>query len=127
MGQYLIDNNVISNFFSEKYSSESMAFITSIINDTPVLSIITQIEALSWVNPDKHKENIIKEFIEDAIVLTITQEIVKKCVNIRRQRKMRTPDAIIAATAVIHNLTLVTSDAGFINIPGLNVADPYRL
>ncbi len=56
MGKYLIDNNVISHYFSMNFSEEGMAFVAEIIDQTPTISVITQIEALSWVNPDRSRE-----------------------------------------------------------------------
>ena len=78
--------------------------------------MITEIEALSWINPDKKKEKIVEEFIKDANVLTLSSDVVQQCVVIRRKNKIKTPDAIIAATAIAHNFTLITSDADFKNI-----------
>jgi predicted nucleic acid-binding protein len=127
MGQYIIDNNVISNFFSELFSENGMTFISSVIDEIPTISVITEIEALSWINPDKSKEQIVKEFIEDAIVLGLSSAVVAQCVKIRRSRKIKTPDAIIAATAIVHNLTLITTDSDFKNITGLNIIDPSIL
>jgi predicted nucleic acid-binding protein len=127
MGQYLIDNNVISHYFSERLSETGMHFIAQILDLTPNISVITEIEALSWVNPDKSKEALIKEFIDDANVFPLTPAIVKNCVTIRRNRKIKTPDAIIAATAIVHNLTLVSNDEHFIGIEGLQLLDSHSL
>jgi predicted nucleic acid-binding protein len=127
MGQYLIDNNVISNYFSGLFPEKTMDFVSQIIDQIPTISVITVIEALSWHNPDKRKETIIKEFIEDANVLTLSSKVVAKCVQIRRSKKIKTPDAIIAATAIVHNLTLVTSDSDFNHIDELKLINPYNL
>ena len=127
MEQFLIDNNVISNYFSERFPEKSMNFITAIIDDIPNISVITEIEALSWINPDKRKEQIVREFLQDANVLMISPAIVAECVAIRRSKKIKTPDAIIAATAIAHDFTLVTSDSGLKNIPGLRSIDPFDL
>ena len=127
MGKYLIDNNVISNYFSGLFSAKSMDFVATIIDDIPNISVITEIEALSWVNPDKSKEKVVQEFVKEANVLTISPAIVSECVNIRRGKKMKTPDAIVAATAIVHDFTLNTSDSGFQNIQGLKVIAPSTL
>ncbi|MFP5041275.1 type II toxin-antitoxin system VapC family toxin [Parasediminibacterium sp. JCM 36343] len=124
MGKYLMDNNAISHFFSGTYTESGLDFISNIIDDIPNISVITQIEALSWIQADKKKERIIAEFIADAHVFILTNEIVEKCIAIRRSKKIKTPDAIIAATAIEHNLTLVSSDKGFDNIKDLVVIDP---
>lgn len=121
MGQYLIDNNIISNFFSGKLSLKAMILVGDIIDLTPNISIITEIEALSWVNSDKNKENIIKEFIKDSKVFNLNAEITAKTINIRRGRKIKTPDAIIAATAIVNNFTLVTNDNDFNGIQNLEL------
>jgi predicted nucleic acid-binding protein len=127
MGQYLIDNNVISNYFSGLFSKKGMDFIAEVIDQIPNISVITEIEALSWINTDKSKEKIIEDFIQDANILALTPDTVLQCVKIRRSQKIKTPDAIIAATAIANSLTLLTSDAHFNNIKELKVIDPYKL
>ncbi|TAG54150.1 MAG: PIN domain-containing protein [Cytophagales bacterium] len=127
MGQYLIDNNAISNFFSGLLTENGLDFISKVLDQTPIISVITEIEALSWINPNKSKELIVKEFIKDATILALTPDIVAQCVNIRRSRKIKTPDAIIAATAIIHNLTLITNDNDFKNIEKLSFINPSNL
>lgn len=68
-----------------------------------------------------------QEFIQDATVLGLTSDVISECVKIRRSKKIKTPDAIIAATAIVHSLTLITSDSDFNNIQGLQVIDPNSL
>ena len=108
MGKYLIDNNAIVNFFSQLFTEKGMNFMADVIDQTPINSVITEIEALSWINPDKNKEQIVKAFIQDATVLPLTPAVVVKCVSIKRSRKIKISDAILAATAIVQNLTLVT-------------------
>jgi predicted nucleic acid-binding protein len=127
MGQYLIDNNAISIFFSGLFTEKAMGFIAEVFDQTPTISVITEIEALSWINTDKNKEHIVKAFVQDATVLALTSSVVAQCVRIRRSRKIKTPDAIIAATAIAHNLILVTSDSDFNTIQGLQIIDPSSL
>ncbi len=98
-----------------------MIFLSEIIDEIPNISVITQIEALSWIHSNKTKENIVKMFIDDAIVLPLTNEIVSRCIKIRRSNKLKTPDAIIAATAIEHNFTLLTKDKDFFNVKGLKI------
>ena len=124
MERYLIDNNVISSYFSGFFSNKAMTFVADIIDQTPNISVITEIEALSWVSPDKNKEAIVKAFIEDANIFPLSSDVVAQCVKIRRSKKVKTPDAIIAATAIVHKLTIITSDSDFKNIQGLKIVNP---
>lgn len=127
MGEFLIDNNVISNYFSNNYSKEGMKFIGEVFDQIPLISVITEIEALSWVNPDKKKEIFVREFIKDAKILALTPDVATSCIRLRRSRKIRIPDAIIAATALIYELKLITSDSDFNNIPGLQIINPNSI
>jgi len=124
MGQYLIDNNVISNYFTESFPQKTMSFISDVIDKIPNISVITEIEALSWIAPDKLYETIINEFIKNANILPLTKNVVTECVQIRRNKKIKTPDAIIAATAIVNGLTLITNDSDFINIRHLQTMNP---
>jgi hypothetical protein len=127
MGQYLIDNNAISSYFSGLFSEKGMNLIAEAIDQTPTISVITEIEALSWVSSDINKEKIIREFVKDANILSLTPAVVSQCVKIRRSKKIKTPDAIIAATAIVHNLTLITSDSDFNKVKGLSLINPHSL
>ena len=127
MGRYLIDNNAISNFLSRQLTDNGMNFMAEVVDQIPIISVITQIEALSWVNYDKTKEEVLKNFVQDAIILSLTPEIVEQCVRIRRSKKMKTPDAIIAATAIINDFILISSDNDFTVISGLKVLNPKSL
>lgn len=127
MGQYLIDNNVISNFMLGAFNSNASDFIATLLDNTPCISIITEIEALSWVSNDVGKEFLIKEFIKYSKIINLDSQIVAECIQLRRTKKVKLPDAIIAATAITQNLTLITSDTDFNNIPHLKVLDPFSL
>jgi predicted nucleic acid-binding protein len=49
-------------------------------------------------------------------------------VNIRRNKKVKTPDAIIAATALANGFTLITNnEKDFNNIKGLKIVNPFRI
>jgi len=104
-----------------------MDFLSGVIGDTPNLSVITKIEALSWRNADIAKENIVRLFVDFSNVIALSDMIVDECISIRRNRRMKTPDAIIAATAIVNDFTLLTSDADFNRVPNLRILDPFDL
>lgn len=71
----------------------------------------------------------IEAFVGLATILPLDKEVTKKAVELRRNyRKLKLGDAIIAATAVVHQLILVTNNVrDFINIKGLKIVDPHML
>jgi predicted nucleic acid-binding protein len=53
---------------------------------------------------------------------------VEQAINILKGHKIKTPDGIIASTAIINGLTLITRNTkDFKNIEGLKIIDPYEL
>ena len=92
----------------------------------PNISIITQIELLCWSTDETTTQNV-KNFITDSVVLNISPDVIAQCVGIRKGKKIKTPDAIIAATALAYGYTLITNnEKGFANIKGLNIVNPHR-
>jgi hypothetical protein len=122
-----MDTNVISDYFSTSFSDRGMAFMDAAIDAIPNLSVITQIELLCWkIEPDTEQK--IRSFINDSIILNISSEVILHCVKLRRDKKIKTPDAIIAATAIAYNFTLLTNNTNdFSNIPGLKMINPMKL
>ena len=127
MERYLIDNNVIANYFAGTFSEKTVDFLSTIINETPYLSVVTKIEALSWRNINQAKEAVVKSFVNYSNVIPLTDVIVEKCIEIRRACRIKTPDAIIAATAITGDFILLTSDSDFDRIPNLKILDPFDL
>jgi predicted nucleic acid-binding protein len=124
---YLIDTNVIANFTSVKFSQKAMDFLAEVIDETPNISVITKIEALSWRSAIPQEEASIKSFVNYSDIIALSDVIVDECIVIRRNVRMKTPDAIIAATAIVNNFILLTSDADFNRIPNLRILNPFNL
>ena len=127
MEQYLIDTNVVSDYLSASFPSAGMALMDLAIDAIPNISIITQIELLCW-NTDHATMQSVKEFIADSVILDIDSDVVAHCVALRNSKKIKTPDAIIAATALAYGYTLITNnEKDFIGIQGLKIVNPYKV
>lgn len=109
MEQYLIDTNVIFDYFSASLPETGLQFMDTVIDALPNLSVISQIELLFW-KTDAVKQQWVKDFIVDSVIFDITPHVIEHCVNIRRNKIVKTPDAIIAATALANDLTLITNN-----------------
>ena len=122
---YLIDTNVIIDNFGNKLPQAAKAFLYSL--DITV-SAVTKIEVLGWLNATQEQLNPLYAFMELATILPIDEAVIDKTVAIRKTKKIALGDAIIAATALVYDFTLITRNTSdFKNIQGLNVIDPYSL
>jgi uncharacterized membrane protein len=76
-----------------------MALMDNAVDAVPNISIITQIELICWNTDDATTENV-KSFIADSVIMDISPDVILHCVTPRKGKKINTPDAIIAATAL---------------------------
>jgi predicted nucleic acid-binding protein len=57
----------------------------------------------------------------------ISEEIVSTAIRIRREKSIKLPDAVIAATCLVYNFTLVTrNQRDFKGIDRLNIYNPFK-
>lgn len=125
--QYLIDTNVVIDYLGQKMPLLGMNFMNTIIDAIPNVSVVTKIEVLGFNTPDRHYQ-LLTQFMEDATVLDLSNNVVDTCIEIRKNHKTKLPDAIIAATALVYDLVVVSRNvADFINIKGIQVIDPHSL
>lgn len=125
--QYLMDSNAVIDYLSGQFSKEGMSFMIKVVNNIPMISVITKIEVLGYkTNPDASV--FLRSFIEDSIVFGLSDSIVEQTIELRKQMKIKTPDAIIAATALVKELTLITRNTkDFDNIEKLKVFNPFKI
>jgi predicted nucleic acid-binding protein len=125
MGQkYLIDTNTVIDAQMNRLPEKGMQFIKNVINEDFTVSFVTYIEFLGY----KDISQVSKDFIALANVLEINKSIIDTCIEIRKQQRIKLPDAIIASTALVHNLIVISRNVSdFKNITGLQVIDPYNL
>lgn len=66
--------------------------------------------------------------MEDSVVLGLSDDIVEQTIEIKKENKIKTPDAIIAATAILNQLTLILRNTkDFYEIDGLEVLNPHEI
>ena len=61
---YVIDSNTVIDYLSGQIPIDGMSFMNNIINETPIVSVMTQIEVLGFNNPAEI-EILLEQFMED--------------------------------------------------------------
>ena len=87
----------------------------------PIVSFVTELEVLSGKGLHPDDLQFAKQYLAEFDVFDYTPALKDTIISIRDQRKLKLPDAIIAATAIYLNIPFISSDKGFNNIAGLNL------
>ncbi len=104
MGKYLVDTNIIIYYLNGEETA--IDWLQSHQKKLSI-SVITKIEVLSYPF-QKEEEILIQQFLNQFELIHLSDEIIDSTIKLRRQRKIKTPDAIIAATALISKLSVCT-------------------
>jgi predicted nucleic acid-binding protein len=122
---YLLDTNAVIDYLDEKLSSKGNLLIDEIV--FPQISIATRIELSILPNANEEQIEIMQQYISYCKIYELSEEVVLKIIEIRKKYKIRDFDSIIAATALVYNLAIITSDKDFMNIKGLKIINPNKL
>jgi predicted nucleic acid-binding protein len=121
--EYLIDTNAVIDYLDNKLPDKAAELIDGI---EAKISVITRMELLAWPGASKKQTLILNEFIDAVEVFNLEEPVILKAIEIRKENKTKLPDAIIAATALTHKLTLITRNMkDFEKIEGLKTLDSY--
>ena len=89
------------------------------------VSVISYIESFGYQNLTPEEFQQLETIFRRTQILPLTDDIAEQAISLRQQRRMGLGDAIIAATALTHNLTLVTRNTeDFRWINELQLLDP---
>jgi predicted nucleic acid-binding protein len=124
MGQkFLIDTNIVIDALGNAMPDSVKRIISGL---SPIVSAITYIEALGWHKATSPQLAILRKFMNMAIILPVNPLVVETTISIRQKKKIGLGDAIIAATALVHSMTLVTRNTSdFKAIDNLHVLNPW--
>jgi hypothetical protein len=126
--KYLWDTNTAIYYLQQQFPLSAEKFIDDLLKEeSPIISAITEIELLCWKTATEKDLEVLNDFINDSLVIELEQPIKLKTAEIRKTFRIKLPDAIIAATALVYGLTLVTRNSeDFNNISGLNTVNPWE-
>ena len=125
--KYLWDTNTVIYYLQKQFLPSAEQFMDTILKEyQPSISAITEIELLCWKAASEQDLAILKNFIEDSVIFELEKDIKLKTADLRKNHKIKLPDAIISATAVVHDLALLTRNiADFSNIEDLTLINPW--
>jgi predicted nucleic acid-binding protein len=126
VSRYLLDSNVVILHLRHRQAANELLSRWAARGDEACISAITRTEVLAGMRP--YQRDATMAILDALISLQVTSEIADQAGQwiyqyARRGFQMDVPDALIAATAVRHGLTLVTTNARHFPVPGLQVLE----
>lgn len=126
--RYLIDSNVVADFVRGRFAEKGHAFLLQLFQTDLTISIINKIELLTFRNTPEDEVIAIKRILGLAQVIQLDEPIVEEAIRLRSIHNSKLPDAIIAATALVNSLKLITGNVrDFSRIKGLSVFNSEEL
>ena len=119
---YLIDTNVAIYYFGLAMSNESEKFMDQILGKKYYISVINRIELLGFKRLNGNESDALSSFISNSIIIDLEEDIILETIQIRKKYNIKLPDAIIAATCLVNNCSLITNNIkDFDEITGLHL------
>jgi len=110
--KFLLDTNIVLYFLGGRIEGD-------LPEGEYFVSVITEIELLSYSPLDAASEAQIREFLKTVAIAEIRQDVVGQSIVLRRRYGLKLPDTIIAATALSIGAELITNDQKFIKVTEL--------
>ncbi|BAU55169.1 type II toxin-antitoxin system VapC family toxin [Mucilaginibacter gotjawali] len=119
----LVDSNIIIYSYSTQYE-----YLRSLIlNDMIFISEISEVEVLGYHQITSDEESYFRKIFDLVTIIIPSREVFEAAIEIRRKHRLTLGDSIIAATAVMHGLSLYTRNLkDFEKIADLNCINPIK-
>ena len=118
----LLDTNIL--VYLTQPGGEALQ--AQIASTSPAASLISRVEALGFHRITAEESARLDKVFAWVEVLPVNDAVAEAAILLRRVRRMKLGDALIAATALLYDLPLVTRNVDdFKHIAGLKLINPF--
>ena len=123
-GKHVLDTNTL--IYHLQGLKPWIDFIDGLRPVNVLVSVITRMELLAWNDLTSEGERKVRSFLDTLNIASLSSAIETEAILLRRKARLKLPDAIVAATAVVFDAVLVTNDKAVaaLNWPNLKVINP---
>ena len=104
---YLLDTNILV------YALKGISSVIPYFDENCFVSVITEIEITGVAGLEKKELSVRQSAVDFCTVIPLTTAIKNEAIRLKQQFRIKLPDAVIAATALVEGYTLITADKGF--------------
>lgn len=110
--KYLLDTCTLIGL--QKQTADSLALVSArnaLMNECAI-SLITYMEFVGFYGVDDETAKQLEQITNHFVQLPIDTRIAQLTIQLRQRHKIKLPDCLVLATALAHNLELLTLDDG---------------
>lgn len=104
----LLDTNIILYYLDGDDTLEPL-----LVDNKLYVSVISEMELLGYPSFDKQELSAVQNFLAFCIVEGISDKIKKQAIYLRREIRLKLPDAIIMATSLAMDIPIISADNDF--------------
>lgn len=118
----VFDTNILIDYLKgiEQASEELSRYKSKLI------SVISYIEVLVGAE-NKAEEDVIRAFLSTFQLCGLTAEVAEASIQIRKEHRMKVPDAVVYATAQVEGCLLVSRNTNDFRKEWLDLRVPYEI
>ena len=123
--RYLIDTSAAIKYLNGTFPSDGLTFMDNVVDNEAVISFISEIELQVWKPKNPDDIIIYQRFVSGALILGLENGVITETIRIRKNYNLKLPDALIAATSLVHDLILIAdNDKDFARVEQLSCLNP---
>ena len=104
---YLLDTNILV------YALKGISSVVPYFEENCFVSVVTEIEIIGVEGLNRKELSVRQSAVNYCTIIPLTTAIKNEAIRLKQQFKIKLPDAVIAATALVEGYTLITADKGF--------------
>jgi len=112
----LLDSNIIIYYLQGNKTAYNL-----IENNNIFISVITEMELLSYKNLTVKEEKIIKDLLSIFTIIPLKDSIKNKAIQLRKSYDIKLPDSIIVSSAIYLDCSFVSADRKLLDIEDASV------
>lgn len=121
MKRILLDSNILIQLVNGEIPANKIFFEDCDYS----VSIITFMEVMGYSFKNEKDENTFKKLFNKFTIHFIDFPVAEQVIKIRKIKKIKLPDAIIAATSIVYDSELMTrNESDFTSIEGIRIINP---
>ena len=108
MSEYLLDTCLVLGLYTQ--NPQAVAAMQGVLFEQCAVSAVNRVELLGWQGISDADDVELRRFLSRVVCLDIDLAVQNQAIALRRRHKIKLADSLVLATALTHDLRLLTLD-----------------